>query len=1182
MNKKTLVSLFVGIFFIAMAICYASDDSEEMNNTALLDNLSLINSAHPEDIKILPEQLSDDSLSVILIAVFNNSMPSFSIAGTEVLDNNLIIKVNCEISEQGRANLTPRTAYTTFFNLTCQNYNILVQDNSTGMEIARENSSIKPAGEFISKNGLTATIGTYKGGMENGTLYLMPFPTVPVCPPGLFENTSFWANTTDRFYLMINLTNFAQDRKETKIMLHSPLGDEIIITPSEIYLEDLKNNSSSLCVFQIENRGPDHGIYNLTYELSFSENGAQQSISGILPMGVYERYEYYYEDLNGNLTTNVKVRTPFNDTFNYTASGWSNNLTKDGKIWIPTETRFEASFGNYTMQEPHSPFHLALVGAVAGGVICGGATAWEQWKEKKSIDWNDVCKNAGKGAVGGAFLGLTYGFTAPGAIGAKLGLTGAKILSNTALSTVAFTALDAGNEFAEKGKISWSNVLTNAVLNAGESSILYGVGHIASAVTPAVLHAARGGGVGKWAKVSELMMKGKIIDSAQLYNSMAAHLSPQIFQRVISGYENTQGIFDLDKVLKSASFKYVAQHIFKDPNGEYLVKTNGEGGLFEGRDKSTDFTTTYPIGENVAQNYTSMICEASGVWTYADEVEHTTGLGSQEIRWGANEVEENSGLRFDASKMITADIEQDFCLGKLTHFNWPTDSGADAEKAILNVALHFTDPMVSPDPQFNFDLSILNTDNTGGACDQSIQKSDTPCDDLIMWTITEPTQNFQIGNEIYTLNIIGFVDNWPEGNPVNAFFTEERKTNTAYLIGRIIPHQVSKSAIQDQPLGQLPAKDLLYSEDFSNPKSGWPRYSTEDEVFAYEDGRYNVTVFPDSSYSLETHKDENFTDFVMEVEAAKVGGPDPSYYGLVFRYIDENNFYKFSISSKGEYKFSGIKDGSWFAVKDWTKSGIIRTVDASNIIQVVAEGGRFTFYINGFKVAYAFDGTFDTGRIGVVGQTDDGGAHVSFDNLKVWSIVPYQPFGSLLVGDILYSDEFSNSESGWANYTTEDVSYTYYGGRYYIKIIPKNAYFYASQAAEDFGDFVMEVEAAKAKGHDPVKYGAVLRFIDDNNFYRFDVSSNGYFKFDGKKDGSWFNVIDWTKSDAIYDDESTNIIQILAEGDKFTFYINGAKVAEAYDSSLGSGKIGLVAETSEDYGEALVSFDKLKVWSIKD
>jgi len=49
-------------------------------------------------------------------------------------------------------------------------------------------------------------------------------------------------------------------------------------------------------------------------------------------------------------------------------------------------------------------------------------------------------------------------------------------------------------------------------------------------------------------------------------------------------------------------------------------------------------------------------------------------------------------------------------------------------------------------------------------------------------------------------------------------------------------------------------------------------------------------------------------------------------------------------------------------------------------------GDRFVFYINGIKVAEAYDDTFSTGDIDlVVGSYDEGNVHVSFDNLIVYS-----------------------------------------------------------------------------------------------------------------------------------------------------------------------------------------------------
>ena len=179
---------------------------------------------------------------------------------------------------------------------------------------------------------------------------------------------------------------------------------------------------------------------------------------------------------------------------------------------------------------------------------------------------------------------------------------------------------------------------------------------------------------------------------------------------------------------------------------------------------------------------------------------------------------------------------------------------------------------------------------------------------------------------------------------------------------------------------------VLYSENFSSNSSSCPTYKTNNESYAYDSGRYALTVLPKNSYSIKTLDKDNLTNFVIQVETAREDGANPSRYGVVLRYLDENNFYRFYISSDGQYKFDGKKDGSLFTVIEWTKSEAINTRSSTNILQVAADGEKFTFYINGIKVADASDSTFSSGRIGIVGETTDyGNAQVSFDNLKIWS-----------------------------------------------------------------------------------------------------------------------------------------------------------------------------------------------------
>lgn len=576
----------------------------EKNDNGAYDNL-------PEDVKILPEQISENAITVVLLAAYNNTLPTFNITETKADGGNLIIKVYSSESMQGRENMTMATAYATFANLSCGNYSISLLDNSTGDVIARENCTIKQMGEFLNDDKMKGVLGTYKGGMDNGTMYLMPFPTVPVCPPGISKDTSFWANSSDSFYLSLNLTNKDLNRSDVEVTLEST-EDGIDITPGRAYIGSLNSSSSAFCIFQIGTENISHGIYNLAYNISFREDGDERSLKGVIPMGIYEKQEHCHEDDAGNITANVKLITPFSDYYNYTASGWIGlNVSVssiDQTIWLPTITQMEMNLSNYTRQEPHSPMPLFLVGAVAGGVICGGATALEQWMAKKPIDWNEVGSNAVKGAVGGAVIGATFGYAAgpTAATAAKIGLTGTGLLKSMVLPTVTSTVLKTTNEWATAGKVSWANVITNGVVSAAESSFYYGVGQLAGALTPAISHTMGGGGVGKWAPVSRLVKEGHLIKAAVKYNSMATYLAPQIFRQVKSGYDTTRGLIKLYGAFKSPSFKFITSHpnelksgikimfepLLKPPRSDMLNHEGPEGsdisdiGSLTGEDRS--------------------------------------------------------------------------------------------------------------------------------------------------------------------------------------------------------------------------------------------------------------------------------------------------------------------------------------------------------------------------------------------------------------------------------------------------------------------------------------------------------------------------------------------------------------------------------------------------------------------
>lgn len=189
---------------------------------------------------------------------------------------------------------------------------------------------------------------------------------------------------------------------------------------------------------------------------------------------------------------------------------------------------------------------------------------------------------------------------------------------------------------------------------------------------------------------------------------------------------------------------------------------------------------------------------------------------------------------------------------------------------------------------------------------------------------------------------------------------------------------------QDEPV----PGDLLYSDDFSSSKSGWPYSSDEYFKKSFKNGIYHVTVVPADYWNwVGAPSRLNFTDFIVEVEATKEAGPDDNVLGLMVRKVDASNFYAFLLSSDGYYQIAKMENNSWSYASEWTKSSAIKTGNSTNLIKVTGKGSELALYANGVKLTDYNDSSFAYGGVGLyVGAQSEGNVTIGFDNLKVWSI----------------------------------------------------------------------------------------------------------------------------------------------------------------------------------------------------
>lgn len=179
--------------------------------------------------------------------------------------------------------------------------------------------------------------------------------------------------------------------------------------------------------------------------------------------------------------------------------------------------------------------------------------------------------------------------------------------------------------------------------------------------------------------------------------------------------------------------------------------------------------------------------------------------------------------------------------------------------------------------------------------------------------------------------------------------------------------------------------------------------------------------------------------------------------------------------------------------------------------------------------------------------------------------------------DIIMTDDFSDTTSGWETYSDQYGNSGYSNGGYLVKSVIKEQYMWGS-AGVDLADVQVDVDAkvleTVEKGYDA--YGIDCRLQSNGDGYGFRITSDGYYAISLYSNGEGKTLVDWTESSAVYTDGLVNHIGAVCAGNTLQLWVNGVKVAETTDSTFSHGDIALSAVGFYD-GTVQVLFDNLVV-----
>jgi hypothetical protein len=177
---------------------------------------------------------------------------------------------------------------------------------------------------------------------------------------------------------------------------------------------------------------------------------------------------------------------------------------------------------------------------------------------------------------------------------------------------------------------------------------------------------------------------------------------------------------------------------------------------------------------------------------------------------------------------------------------------------------------------------------------------------------------------------------------------------------------------------------VLFQDNFDQLQPTW---GEPNEALKFDGGQLVVTPAADQ-YFWQPNTANLYDDIDLCVNMTTVTGVDPeeAKAGLLFWYVDINNFYVFELAPNGKASAWRRQRGRWLVQVAWQEAkGANQGDGAINELRVTTIGSQATFFVNGTQFKELTGSPPDNGQqVGIFAVSPaKGAATFAFDNFKV-------------------------------------------------------------------------------------------------------------------------------------------------------------------------------------------------------
>ncbi|MBN2388263.1 MAG: hypothetical protein JXB85_14695 [Anaerolineales bacterium] len=185
----------------------------------------------------------------------------------------------------------------------------------------------------------------------------------------------------------------------------------------------------------------------------------------------------------------------------------------------------------------------------------------------------------------------------------------------------------------------------------------------------------------------------------------------------------------------------------------------------------------------------------------------------------------------------------------------------------------------------------------------------------------------------------------------------------------------------------------ILADDFSQPEA-WTTTETLSTRAIVNRNRLTLAVTADRAMLLFSQRAEPLLqDFYAEINASLSLCRGRDQYGLLFRMMSYNDYYRFAVNCAGEVRLERIQGGNAVPLQNWVPSGDAPPGAPSEVrIGVWVSGQELRLFLNDHLQFSLYDPVFRSGALGVfISSTGTTPVTASFSDLRVYQVAYVSP-----------------------------------------------------------------------------------------------------------------------------------------------------------------------------------------------